>query len=62
MQTLQNSGSKLGGMVGVALNPLRSALVCLVIFIVNTTLASMILRDPDDQYAMYGFAAIWGIW
>ena len=54
-------GSKLGGKIGVALNPLRSALLCLVVFIINTTLASHALKGPADKHAMYIFAAVWGI-
>lgn len=54
-------GSKLGGMIGVAINPLRSALLCLVIFVINTTLAAVTLTGPESKNAMYIFAAIWGI-
>ncbi|KAL7528481.1 hypothetical protein ACHAXR_002468 [Thalassiosira sp. AJA248-18] len=54
-------GAKLGGIVGVALNPLRSALLCLVVFIVNTTLAAITLTGPDSKNVMYFFSAIWGV-
>eukprot|EP00571_Detonula_confervacea_P001704 CAMPEP_0172330676 /NCGR_PEP_ID=MMETSP1058-20130122/61527_1 /TAXON_ID=83371 /ORGANISM="Detonula confervacea, Strain CCMP 353" /LENGTH=420 /DNA_ID=CAMNT_0013047901 /DNA_START=135 /DNA_END=1395 /DNA_ORIENTATION=+ len=52
-------GSTLGGRIGVALNPLRSALLCLVIFILNTTLAAMVLTGPENKNAMYVFAMVW---
>ena len=53
-------GSKLGGMVGVVLNPLRSAMLCLIIFVINTTLAALTLTGPESKNAMYGFAALCG--
>lgn len=54
-------GSKVGGMIGVAINPLRSAQLCLVVFIINTTFAALVLNGPESQNAMYAFAAIWGV-
>lgn len=54
-------GSKFGGFIGTRINPLRSALLCLAIFIVNTTAAACVLRDPKDGKAMYAFAAVWGV-
>ncbi|KAL7554523.1 hypothetical protein ACHAWF_017980 [Thalassiosira exigua] len=54
-------GSKLGGWIGVKLNPLRSALLCLAVLVVNTSLASYMLTGPEHQAEMYGFAAIWGV-
>lgn len=54
-------GSKLGGWIGAKLNPLRSALLCLAIFILNTSLAASVLRTPGDKSMMYLFAAIWGV-
>ena len=54
-------GSKLGGMVGVVLNPLRSAMLCLIICVINTTLSALTLTGPESKNAMYGFAAVWGI-
>lgn len=50
-------GSKLGGMIGVAINPLRSALLCLVIFILNTTLAATVLTGPESQNAMVSLSS-----
>lgn len=54
-------GSRLGGLVGVALNPLRSAMLCLVLFVVNTSLAALVLTGPEYKNGMYGFAAVWGV-
>ena len=54
-------GSKLGGMIGVKINPLRSALLCLVVFIINTTLAAWIMTGEESQHIMYLFAAVWGV-
>lgn len=54
-------GSVLGGRIGVVLNPLRSALLCLAVFILNTTLAAMLVTGPESKNAMYVFAAIWGV-
>jgi MFS-type transporter involved in bile tolerance (Atg22 family) len=54
-------GSKLGGFVGVKMNPLRSALLCLILFIINTSLAAWIMTGEESQHFMYLFAAVWGI-
>eukprot|EP00986_Skeletonema_menzelii_P005784 scaffold2144_cov149-Skeletonema_menzelii.AAC.4 len=54
-------GSKLGGMIGLKINPLRSALLCLVVFIINTTLAACIMTGEESQHIMYLFAAVWGV-
>jgi len=54
-------GSKLGGMIGLKINPLRSALLCLVVFIINTSLAAWIMTGEESQHLMYLFAAIWGV-
>ncbi len=54
-------GSKLGGMIGLKINPLRSALLCLVVFIINTSLAAWIMSGEESQHVMYLFAAVWGI-
>jgi MFS transporter, UMF1 family len=43
-------GSKLGGFVAVKLrNPVTSAKICDVLFIVATSLASLVLVGPDDK-------------
>lgn len=54
-------GSKLGNYVGNALNPLISAKLCLVVFIMNTTLAAVLLKGPDHINSMYIFASMWGV-
>jgi MFS-type transporter involved in bile tolerance (Atg22 family) len=54
-------GSELGGMIGIAINPLRSACLCLAIFSLNTLVAAIVLNGPEDRIAMYGFAAVWGV-
>ena len=54
-------GSKLGGMIGLKINPLRSALLCLVVFIINTSLAAWIMSGEESQHIMYLFAAVWGL-
>jgi UMF1 family MFS transporter len=54
-------GSKLGGYAGSRLNPLRSASVCLIVFVANTTLAAWTVRGPEDRNAMYGLCAVWGV-
>jgi MFS-type transporter involved in bile tolerance (Atg22 family) len=54
-------GSKLGGSVGLKINPLRSALLCLIIFIINTSLAALIMTGEESQHVMYLFAAVWGV-
>ncbi|KAL3769545.1 hypothetical protein ACHAW5_006297 [Stephanodiscus triporus] len=54
-------GSWLGGIVGARLDPLRSAMLCLAVFVANTTVAAFFLRDPEDRGAMYAFAAVWGV-
>ncbi|KAL3781262.1 hypothetical protein HJC23_012812 [Cyclotella cryptica] len=54
-------GSKLGYYVGNALNPLTSAKLCLVVFIINTALAAILLKGPDHINSMYIFASIWGV-
>jgi len=54
-------GSKLGGLIGLKINPLRSALLCLVVFIINTSLAALVLTGETSQHIMYVFAAVWGV-
>ena len=54
-------GSYLGGCAGSRLNPLRSAMLCLVLLVANTTAAAFGMRGPEDRNAMYAFAAVWGV-
>ncbi|KAL7425616.1 hypothetical protein ACHAXH_000104 [Discostella pseudostelligera] len=54
-------GSELGGMIGIAINPLHSACLCLAIFVLKTLVAAIVLNGPEDRVAMYGFAAVWGV-
>ena len=54
-------GAKLGGIIGLRINPLQSALLCLVVFIINTLAAALILAGEDSQHIMYLFAAVWGV-
>lgn len=53
-------GCKVGNYLGNSLNPLRSAKLCLVMFIINTTLAALILKNPDNIRSIYIFCSIWG--
>mmetsp|Transcript_31988 Transcript_31988/g.65759 ORF Transcript_31988/g.65759 Transcript_31988/m.65759 type:complete len:314 (+) Transcript_31988:105-1046(+) len=55
-------GSKLGGWVGVTINPLRSALLCLIVFMANTTLAAVFMKSPETSaWVIYVFCAMWGV-
>lgn len=51
-------GAKLGGTIGLRINPLKSALLCLVAFIVNTLAAALILAGEDSQHILCSFAAV----
>lgn len=53
-------GCKAGNHLGNSLNPLRSAKLCLVIFMINTTLATLILKDLNNLNTIYIFCSIWG--
>lgn len=53
-------GCKMGNHLGKSLNPLRSAKLCLVIFMVNTTLAALILKDSNNLNTVYVFCSVWG--
>ena len=53
-------GSKLSGMV-VEWRPLQSAMLCLLMFVIHTTLAALTLTGPESKNAMYGFTAVWGM-
>ena len=53
-------GCKVGNYLGNSLNPLRSAKLCLVIFMINTTLAALILKDPNHINTIYIFCSVWG--
>jgi len=54
-------GSRLGGLAGSRLNPLRSAMLCLVLLVANTTAAASVMRGPGDRGAMYAFSSVWGV-
>ena len=53
-------GCKVGNYLGNSLNPLKSAKLCLLVFIANTTLAALILKDPNHINSVYIFCSIWG--
>ena len=36
-------------------------MLCLAVFVANTTVAAYFLRGPEDRGAMYAFAAVWGV-
>jgi UMF1 family MFS transporter len=54
-------GSRLGGYLGSRLDPLRSAMLCLGIFVANTAAAAIVVRGPGDRGAMYVLSAVWGV-
>lgn len=54
-------GSRLGGLAGVRLNPMKSAMLCLVLFVINTTLAAVILTSPESKNLIFGIASVWGV-
>jgi MFS-type transporter involved in bile tolerance (Atg22 family) len=54
-------GSKLGEMLGLRYNPLTSAKICVVFFIVSTTAAAMILTSSQDKHLTPVFGVLWGL-
>lgn len=53
-------GCKVGNYLGNSLNPLRSAKLCLVVFMLNTTVASLVLQNPSNLNSIYIFCSVWG--
>eukprot|EP00934_Nitzschia_sp_Nitz4_P003804 Nitzschia sp. Nitz4//scaffold232_size35869//2212//3840//NITZ4_007802-RA/size35869-processed-gene-0.1-mRNA-1//1//CDS//3329543315//3794//frame0 len=54
-------GTRLAAWVSTRYNPKRSLQLCLLLWIVNTTLAAIFLRGPNQQRLTYFFAMIWGL-
>ena len=54
-------GSRVGHILGVWYNPLRSAQVCILYFIVVTVIAAFVLTDPSRSDYTVLFGAFWGI-
>ena len=54
-------GAKLGEFLALRINPLASAKLCILLFLITTTLAAMVLRGPHHKpYAKF-FGILWGI-
>ena len=49
----------LGGYAGSRLNPLRSGMLCLGVFVSNTVAVVFTMRGPEDWGVIYAFAAVW---
>jgi MFS-type transporter involved in bile tolerance (Atg22 family) len=54
-------GSKLGETLGLRHNPLTSAKICVIFFILSTTAAAVILTGPQDKHLTPLFGALWGL-
>jgi MFS-type transporter involved in bile tolerance (Atg22 family) len=55
-------GSKFGGFLAVKLrNPLTSAKICNLFFILVTTAASLTLNGPDDKHKVVVYGILWGL-
>ncbi|EJK45964.1 hypothetical protein THAOC_35396 [Thalassiosira oceanica] len=54
-------GAYLADRMGKAVNPKRSAMVCLCVLIINTTLAATLLTGPETKGRVYMFAGVWGL-
>lgn len=54
-------GAKIGEFLALQINPLTSAKLCILLFIISTTLAAIVLQGPHHkQYAKF-FGILWGI-
>ena len=54
-------GTRLAAWLTGGFNPIRSLQACLILWIVNTTAASIFLKEPNQQGLAYCFAMIWGL-
>ena len=54
-------GTRLAASLTSGFNPIRSLQACLLVWIINTTVAAVYLKGPDQQGAAYVFAIIWGL-
>jgi UMF1 family MFS transporter len=54
-------GTRLAAWLTNIFNPVRSLQACLLLWIVNTTAASIFLKEPNQQGLAYFFAMIWGL-
>ena len=54
-------GTRLAAWLTKRYNPIRSLQACLVLWIVNTTAATIVLKGPDQENHAYFFAMIWGL-
>ena len=54
-------GAYLADRMGKVVNPKRSAMVCLCVFIINTALAATLLTGPEAKGRVYMFAGVWGL-
>ena len=54
-------GSKIGEIVALRINPMVSARICEVCYIVVTALAGMTLSSPDHAKYAIIFGALWGM-
>lgn len=59
--TMGAPGSKLGEWIGLQYDPLVSAKLCVVFFILATTLASFFLTGPQDKQLTAIFGTMWGL-
>ncbi|CAB9508815.1 Major facilitator superfamily [Seminavis robusta] len=54
-------GSRLGGWIALKFNPIISAAICNIVFILVTTLAALTLNGPDKKAYMPIPGLIWGL-
>lgn len=54
-------GSQISKWTTIRYSPVTSAKICDVLFITTTSLASALLKGPDDKVWAYAMAAMWGI-
>jgi MFS-type transporter involved in bile tolerance (Atg22 family) len=54
-------GVKIGEWLALKFNPLFSAKVCIILFILSTTSASIVLTGPEHKQYTFIFGTMWGI-
>ena len=54
-------GSKLGEIIALRINPIKSAILCNILFVVTTTVASVYLTGPQHQRYVPLVGSVWGL-
>jgi UMF1 family MFS transporter len=54
-------GTRIATIMTNRFNPVRSLQCCIAVWIINTSLASIILRGEGQQKAAFAFAVVWGL-